>query len=170
MLVLNFHPFPTIITPGLLLRQLKDDDVTELFALRTDERVNRYLNRPMPGSLDEVKQFIAIIHQITQKNEGLYWVITRKNEPKLLGTISLRNFEPDQYRAEIGFELQPNQQGQGLMQEALTHVLEFAFNSLGLRAIIAETDPENLRSIRILERHGFVKFGHPENYYSLIRM
>ena len=108
MLNLNFTPFPTITTQRLVLRQLQDDDVHELFALRTDERVNRFLDRPLPESLNDVREFIKKVNQITYDNEGLYWVITRKNEDKLLGTIGLRNFGPEQYQAEIGYELHPD--------------------------------------------------------------
>ena len=165
MLNLNFTPFPTITTQRLVLRQLQDDDVHELFALRTDERVNRFLDRPPPESLNDVREFIAKINQVTRDNEGLYWVITRKNEDKLLGTIGLRNFEPEQYQAEIGYELHPDHQGQGFMHEAMTHVLAYGFGRLGLQAIMADTDPGNLRSIHILERHGFVKINGRENTY-----
>jgi len=167
MLNLNFTPFPTITTQRLVLRQLQDDDVHELFALRTDERVNRFLDRPLPQSLNDVREFIEKINQITHHNEGLYWVITRKNEDKLLGTIGLRNFEPEQYRAEIGFELHPDHQGQGFMHEAITHVLAYGFGGLGLQAVMADTDSGNLRSIQILERHGFVKINDLENTYIL---
>ncbi|MFA6085116.1 GNAT family N-acetyltransferase [Mucilaginibacter sp.] len=167
MLNLNFTPFPTITTQRLMLRQLQDDDVHELFALRTDESVNRFLDRPLPESLNDVREFIAKVNQITHDNEGLYWVITRKNEDKLLGTIGLRNFEPEQYQAEIGYELHPDYQGQGFMHEAITHVLAYGFGQLGLQAIMADTDPGNLRSIQILGRHGFVKINGLENTYIL---
>jgi len=167
MLNLNFTPFPTITTQRLVLRQLQDDDVHELFALRTDERVNRFLNRPLPESLNDVREFIAKVNQITHDNEGLYWVITRKNEDKLLGSIGLRNFEPEQYQAEIGYELHTDHQRQGFMHEAITHVLAYAFGGLGLRMIVADTEPGNLRSIQILERHGFVKVNDVENMYIL---
>ncbi|MDB5111335.1 MAG: ribosomal-protein-S5-alanine N-acetyltransferase [Mucilaginibacter sp.] len=167
MLNLNFTPFPTITTQRLVLRQLQDDDVHELFALRTDERVSRFLDRPLPESLNDVREFIAKVNQITHDNEGLYWVITRKNEDKLLGAIGLRNFGPEQCQAEIGYELHPDHQGQGFMHEAITHVLAYSFGRLGLQAIMADTDPGNLRSIQILERHGFVKINGLENTYIL---
>jgi ribosomal-protein-alanine N-acetyltransferase len=167
MLNLNFTPFPTITTQRLVLRQLQDDDVHELFALRTNERVNRFLDRPLPESLNDVGEFIVKVNQITHDNEGLYWVITRKNEDKLLGTIGLRNFEPEQYQAEIGYELHPDHQGQGFMHEAITHVLAYGFSQLGLQAIMADTDHGNLRSIQILEKHGFVKVNGLENTYIL---
>jgi len=167
MLNLNFTPFPTITTQRLVLRQLQDDDVHELFALRTDERVNRFLDRPLPQSLTDVREFIEKINQITHHNEGLYWVITRKNEDKLLGTIGLWNFEPEQYRAEIGYELHPDHQGQGTMHEAITHVLAYGFDRLGLQAITADTVPGNLPSVRLLLRHGFVKVNDQENVYIL---
>lgn len=164
---LNFTPFPTITTQRLVLRQLQDGDVHELFALRTDDRVNRFLGRPLPGSLNDVREFIAKVNQITRDNEGLYWVITRKNEDKLLGTIGLRNFEPEQYQAEIGYELHPDHQGQGFMHEAITDVLAYGFGRLGLQAVMADTDPGNLRSMQILERHGFVKMNGLGNAYVL---
>ncbi|BAU53049.1 GNAT family N-acetyltransferase [Mucilaginibacter gotjawali] len=167
MLNLNFTPFPTITTQRLVLRQLQDDDVHELFALRTNELVNRFLYRPVPRSLNDVREFITIVNQITLDNEGLYWVITRKNEDKLLGVINLRNFSPEQYQAEIGYELHPDQQGKGFMHEAITHVLAYGFGRLGLQAIMADTVPGNLRSIRILEKHGFVKNDGEENIYTL---
>jgi ribosomal-protein-alanine N-acetyltransferase len=167
MLNLNFTPFPKITTQRLVLRQLQDDDVHELFALRTDKSVSRFLDRSLPESLNDVREFIAKVNQITHDNEGLYWVITRKNEDKLLGTIGLRNFGPEQYQAEIGYELHPDHQGQGFMHEAITHVLAYGFGQLGLQAIMADTDPGNLRSIEILERHGFVKINSLENTYIL---
>jgi len=167
MLNLNFTPFPTITTQRLVLRQIQDDDVHELFALRTDDRVNRFLDRPVPESLNDVREFIVKVNQITHDNEGFYWVITRKNENKLLGSIGLRNFEPEQYQAEIGYELHPDHQGQGFMHEAITHVLAYGFGRLGLQAIIADTAPGNLQSIQILERHGFVKINSLENTYIL---
>jgi len=168
MLNLNFTPFPTITTQGLVLRQLQDDDVHELFALRTDERVNRFLDRPVPQSLNDVRKFMAVVNQITQRNEGLYWVITRKNEDRLLGTISLRNFDPEQYQAEIGYELHPDHQGQGIMHDAITHVLAYGFGRLGLQSITADTHPGNLRSIQILERFGFVKINGGGKMYILV--
>jgi ribosomal-protein-alanine N-acetyltransferase len=100
---------------------------------------------------------MAQVNQNTQDNKGLYWVVSCKNEYSLLGAISLRNFSIEQNQAEIGFELHPDQQGQGFMHEAITQVLAYCSGQLGLRAIIADTVPENLRSIQILERHGFVK-------------
>lgn len=167
MLKLNFTPFPTLTTRRLVLRQLQDGDVHNLFALRTNELVNRFLDRPVPQSLNDVGEFIAKVNQITHDNEGLYWVITRKNDDKLLGTISLRNFEPEQRQAEIGYELHPDNQGQGFMHEAITHVLAYGFDQLGLKAITADTDPRNVRSIKILENHGFVKANGTDNVYIL---
>lgn len=170
MLNLNFTPFPTVTTQRLVLRQLRDDDVQELFALRTNENVNRFLNRPVPESLNDVWKFIVKVNQITRDNEGLYWVITCKNEDKVLGTIGLRNFEAEQCQAEIGYELHPDHQGQGIMHEAIDHVLAYGFGCLGLRTIMADTDPGNLRSIQPLERHGFVKLNDMENSYILEKL
>lgn len=167
MLKLNFTQFPTITTQRLVLRQLQAGDVNDVFALRTNELVNRFLNRSLPESLNDVRGFMARVNQMTHANEGIYWVITRKNEDKLLGTISLRNFELEQQQAEIGYELHPDHQRQGIMHEAISHVLDYGFDRLGLQAIVADTDPGNLPSVRILERHGFMKANSLDNIYIL---
>ena len=46
------------------------------------------------------------------------------------------------------------------MQEALRALLDMAFDELQLHRIEADTDPRNDRSMRLLERLGFVKEGH----------
>ncbi len=58
MLKLNFSPFPIIKTERLLLRQVNNDDVNEIFVLRSDERVMRYLDKSPAQSLDEAYEFL----------------------------------------------------------------------------------------------------------------
>ncbi len=138
-----------------MLRQLRGDDIHELFSLRTNAEINRFLDRAVPGSLDDVESFIKIVNHIILNNEGLYWAIAIKD--KIIGSISLRNFDAEECRAEIGYELHPDYQGQGIMNEAINDVLTYAFEQIGLREITAQTVPENAQSINLLQKHGFVK-------------
>ena len=72
-----------------------------------------------------------------------------------MGTICLFDFSDDNSKAEIGFELLPAYQGKGIMQEAASKVVVFAFQQIGLKTIDACTHPENLGSIRLLEKLNF---------------
>jgi len=53
MLNINFNPFPLITTERLLLRQVEKSDVNEIFFLRSNENVMKYIDRPPAKSLDD---------------------------------------------------------------------------------------------------------------------
>ena len=147
--------FPLLTTDRLVLRKLEIDDAGELLKLRSDESVNKYLERPKSRTINEVIEFINKIQAGISKNESFYWAISLKNESKLIGTICLWNLDKENSRAEVGYELLPAYQGKGLMQEALSKIIEYCFQILGFKTITAYTDSANERSVRILEKNNF---------------
>lgn len=155
-MILNFNPFPTFHTQRLILRPLTLQDEQEIFELRSNDAVNQFLDRPKAQSLKDAQQFIQKITDTIQKNEGVYWVIALQHDPKLIGSIALWNFAPEENMAEIGFELHPQYQGQGIMREALTKVIEFCFTTIQLQTIEAWTHINNVSSIRLLEKNHFI--------------
>jgi len=155
MLNLNFTPFPYLFTERLILRQLEIGDANEIFELRSSDEVNRFLDRPKTPTIDEAKQFIYKINEVIHKNEGLYWAITLKNETRLIGTICYWNISNENDRAEIGYELHPHFQGKGIMQEAITEVIDFGFEQMNLKTITAVPSGDNLQSRKLLEKNNF---------------
>jgi len=154
---MNFTPFPELNTERLILRQIVYSDREEVFFLRSDENVNLYIDRPRPKNLEDADEFISMLNREITENTWIDWGITLKIEPKLLGSICLWNFSDDKTRAEIGYELNPEYQGQGIMNEALEKVMDFGFQSLGLNEIDAYTHKENLSSTKLLLKNGFIR-------------
>lgn len=152
---MNFTPFPVLNTDHLVLRILQREDAPELLALRSDDRVNEYIDRPPTTTLDEASSFITRILSGIKNNTCLYWVITRKDSDSLVGTIGLWNFLPEKSLAEVGYELLPQHQGKGLMQEALSAVIGYGFRELDLDVLIASTHRRNAPSLRLLQRNNF---------------
>jgi [ribosomal protein S5]-alanine N-acetyltransferase len=152
----QFFPFPVLITENLLLRQLSTDDAPEIFALRSNEQVNRYIDRNKAESLDDALTFIDLINKSIANNESIYWVLQLKNDFKVIGTICLWNLSQEDGTAEIGYELLPAFQGKGLMQEAISGIIEYGFNVMQLQTIEAWTVMQNQASIRTLQNNGFV--------------
>lgn len=157
---LPFQPFPTLSTPRLSLRELNDRDAPDLSRLRSDEQVNKYLNRPSATTDVEAYQFIEKIHKAIARNESGYWVIALKPSSQLIGTICLWNFDLMNKTAELGFELLPSFQGKGMMHEAIECVIQFGFKQCDIKMITAFTEINNLRSIRALEKQGFQRDEH----------
>jgi [ribosomal protein S5]-alanine N-acetyltransferase len=166
----NFTPFPVLQTERLLLRQLISTDDKEIFALRSDPSVNKYLNRKPGKSIEDAKDFIRMINENIQRNNSLYWAITLNSTDKLIGTICLFNFSDDNFKAEIGYELLPDFQGKGIMQEATTILIDFGIQHLGLKSIEAYTHCENKRSTKLLDKFNFKRHGAGDDNFLLYKL
>ena len=151
----NFKPFPVLKTERLTLRKVASSDDNEIFALRSNKNVNKYLDRQPSKSIDDAKTFIQTINKNIHKNNSIYWAITLNDTDKLIGTICLFDFSDDNLKAEIGYELLPEFQGKGIMQEATSKVIDFGIQRIGLNLIIAYTHFENQSSTRLLEKFNF---------------
>jgi ribosomal-protein-alanine N-acetyltransferase len=166
MLQLNFDPFPSINTKRLYLRKIEQSDINEIFLLRSDPVVMKYIDRPPAKSLDDAYIFLKSIADLEIKREAVTWAITIKDDPKLIGTICYWNIKKEHYRAEAGYVLLPQFHGKGIMQEALTAVLDYGFNVMKLHSVEANVNPNNEASIKILERNKFLREAYfKENYY-----
>jgi ribosomal-protein-alanine N-acetyltransferase len=159
MLELNFTPFPELITERLQLRQLSAEDDKEILQLRSDDRVNQFLARDRNSTIYEARVFITKINKAISDNASMYWAITLKTDNKVIGTACLWNIQPENYRAEIGYELHPDFWGKGIMQEALPHVIGYAFETVHLHSIEADLHAGNIPSKKLLEKNGFVLEG-----------
>ena len=148
--------FPILATERLIMRQLEIQDDNEIFFLRSDERVNKYLVAPIAQSAEEARAFIKKINTGILNDEWAYWGITLKNNNKLIGTICFWNISIEENKAEIGYVLHPDLQGKGIMQEAIHKVIEHGFEKMKLRTMDAVLNPDNARSIALLKRNGFV--------------
>ncbi len=148
-------PFTTLTTERLLLREIRLEDAEEIFRLRADERVNALIDRRTATSIDDATAFIQKILANSANNEGLMWVITLAGQPKLIGTITYWHIEWENSKAEIGYEMLPEYHGKGLMTEALKKVIDFGFNKLGFKIIVADPKAINTPSVKLLEKLGF---------------
>lgn len=160
---LTFSPFPTLQTERLILRKLSIDDAEEIFFLRSNDAVNKYLDRPKANDIDDAIAFINKVNIGVANDNWMYWAICFKDNPKLIGTICLWNFNEEENKAEVGYEIIPEYQQKGIAKEALSKIIEFGFDGLQLSKIEAYTHKENLSSKKLLEKFGFVRDPHEES-------
>jgi [ribosomal protein S5]-alanine N-acetyltransferase len=153
----NFSPFPVLTTERLVLRQLLQNDIEEIFLLRSDPDINKYLDRRPCKTPADALNFIIAINENIAKNENLYWAITKADSQKLIGTICLFDFSAEHNSCEIGYELSTDHQRQGIMQEAAASVIEFAFQTLGITSINAFSHRDNQSSMNLLQKLNFEK-------------
>ncbi len=141
-------------------------DADEIFFLRSDKEVIRYIDRPPAKSLEEASGFIQKITELEKNNESVTWAITLKGNDKLIGTICYWNIRKEHYRAEIGYLLHPDFWGKGIMKEAMAEVIKYGFKVMNLHSIEANVNPDNKASIKLLEGYNFFREAYfKENYF-----
>ena len=147
--------------PGrrVALRPLRPGDVPALFEVFSDPEVMRYWSSAPLGSVADAWKLYEEIGELFDRRELFQWGIARREDDRVVGTVTLFRVEPAHRRGEIGFALGPAHQGRGLAGEAVGLLLDFAFERLGLERIEADVDPRNAPSLRLLERFGFVREG-----------
>ena len=87
MLEFNFTPFPVIETERLLLRRITNDDVNEVFELRSNPETMKFIPRPLVKDSEDALAHIKMIEDKIVANEGINWGITLKDSPKIIGFI-----------------------------------------------------------------------------------
>ena len=160
MLEFKFTPFPILSTQRLLLRRLTNDDVEELFIMRSDKTRMKYVPRPVAKEKQEALDLIERINTGIDANQNINWVIELKETKQFVGTIGYYRSKPEHYRSEVGYMIQKQYEGKGYTTEALQEVLKYGFNQMNLHSIEAVIDPKNIASEKILQKCNFVKEGH----------
>jgi ribosomal-protein-alanine N-acetyltransferase len=160
MLNRSFTTFPILATERLTLRQLVLNDEQEIFTLRSDSRINKYLDRQISNTIDDARNFINKVNENIKINDSLYWGITLSEKNILVGTICLFGFSND--KCEIGYELLTNFQGKGIMKEAAEKVIDYAFNTIKVQKIEACLHRNNQSSIKLLEKFSFRSSTEPD--------
>lgn len=143
-------------TERLILRTLTEQDSQDIFEIRSNPEINKFLQRNPPKNSFEALEFILNIKRNSANNEIVFWGISLQNNPKLIGTICLWKFSEDRKTAELGYELLPEYQGKGMMSEAVNFVLKFGFKDLNLDKIEAFTNRNNSDSIKLLQNLKFI--------------
>lgn len=167
MLKPNFLPFPERSTERLLLRKFTLADAAAVMHLRSNPDVMKYINRPLTLTVADAEAWITIVLENLQKSDGINWCICLKEEPSVhVGNIGLWRLEKENYRAEIGYMLEPYLHGQGIMHEAVREVMNYGFRDMKLHSVEGCIDPRNIASGKVLEKAGFVQEAYfKENYF-----
>lgn len=139
-----------IRTERLLLRRAREDDLAALHAVLSDPKATRYWSTPPHVSLDETRQWLADMMAGPAAPTADFIVELDGRTIGKTGCFKL---------PEIGYILRPDHWGRGYAREALAAATAHIFAHFDVPALVADVDPRNAASIRLLERTGFVRTG-----------
>lgn len=141
-------------TERLELRRYTKADDQELFRLiGSDPKMNRYISWQPWKTLEGTRKFLELHLEQYQTDMSFFgWAITM--EGKIVGTIGTYHMDTDNESCEIGYNIGTRYWNQGIAAEAVTRVLNFLFQTIGLHKIYASCHEENLASRRVMEKVG----------------
>ena len=155
---------PILETQRLVLRGWKKKDAADLYAYAKSPNVGPHAGWKPHADIRESRM---IITQMFQQN--MTWAITIRGEDIPIGSIG---FEPDAYRPhinsrEMGYSMNEDYWGQGIMTEAARRLLKYGFEELGLASVMIRTGEANKRSQRVIEKCGFHYEGNLRQCYRM---
>ena len=124
-------------------------------------------------SKDEISMFFAVdgdgYHHLTAMHEQgmethrislFYFLLLDKQSNRVIGECGFHTWNKTHQRAELFYSLRNDSDKRiGFMTEALSAVLDFGFEQLGLHRIEGLTANWNTASVKLLTRYGFTKEG-----------
>jgi ribosomal-protein-alanine N-acetyltransferase len=166
MLQLNFSSFPILESERLCFRKLTITDAPEILELRGNPETMKYIPRPLITDIDGALAHIKMINDKIDENIDINWAVTEKGSDECIGIMGFYRTQPEHYRTELGYMITPEHWGKGYVTEAVTVLLDFAFNTLQFHSIEAVIDSRHTASERVLQKVGFIKEAHfKENFY-----
>lgn len=156
-----------ILTERLLLRGFLDRDREPFAALNADGRVMEFF--PAPLTRAESDEMVERIDSYFDRDGFGLWALEVRASGEFIGFTGLArpafvaHFTP---AVEIGWRLAYGAWGEGYASEAAHAVLDFAFDELALREVVAFTSALNVRSRSLMERLSMTHdagddFAHP---------
>lgn len=161
VIVLNL---PTLMTSRLIIRPISVLDADDMYEYAKTPYVGPSAGWEPHKSIDYTVAIIRNMQMIKSPNDLGNWAIVYRATGKMIGTIELYNHIPE-FKAELGYALNPQYWGQGLIPEAAFEVITYGFEYLRLKRIEVGVLVDNYQSQRVCEKLGFVKEGIVRNGY-----
>ena len=147
--------FTSIETARLRLRRFVPRDVEAFHAYRADDDVARFQSW-RDYTLDQAEAFVDDMAAADPgvPGEQFQFAVARLSDDSIVGDCMLALDAGDPAMAEIGYTVDPSQQGHGYATEAARALLDYAFERQRVAAVRAVTDTRNTASIVVAERLG----------------
>lgn len=144
-----------LVGQRLYLRQLDESDVGEDYvAWLNDAEVTRYMvTGKFPSTPEAIRKYLDHFRNSTT---DLAFAIIDRETDQHIGNVTLNHINWIHRTADTGLMIGRNEfRGKGYALEAWSLVIDYAFQRLGLRKIIAGAVADHAASIAVLKKLGF---------------
>lgn len=161
-------------TRRLIFRTFTNQDAPLIYELNRDPDVTRFTGDPIRDHAHALEVLEKVIlPQYALYNHGR-WAVHTREDFEFIGWCGLKCRPERDQEIDLGYRFMKTAWGKGYATEAAFGCLQYGFEQLGLRRIVGRAMPENLASLRVLEKIGMTYVGeeivddHPALTYEAI--
>ena len=151
--------FPTITTERLLLNEVQESDVPDIVGIFKEEEVSEFtLSIPYPYAAKDAMFWLGLAQKGFANKDMYVFAIRQQETEKIIGGIDL-SLNIKHNKGELGYWLGKPYWNKGFMTEAAQALVEFGFETLGLKKIFASHLVDNPASGKVMKKIGMEKEG-----------
>ena len=157
---------PRLIGETIMLREYREDDFPEIRKWVNRAETTRFLSSRFwaPQTTMDTRQFLD--NMLQSSHNGCNFVIADKQTERYIGQLDLFRLDWKLRCAELGIVIGAEEErSRGIGREALTLLLQYAFDTLGMERVELTVDMDNEQAKRCYERVGFVLEGVKRHAY-----
>jgi ribosomal-protein-alanine N-acetyltransferase len=125
----------------------------------------RFWNFAASDTLDDTRKVAQWLGKTTSPYDHLAWMVANRSDDECIGMVNYHHREARNRRLEIGYVIARKHQRKGFGKEAVQALIDYCADVLAAHRVEALIHPENVASIRLVERLGFRCEGGPLTDY-----
>lgn len=140
-------------TDRLILRRFEQEDYIDMFEnWASDPEVTRYLTWPTHDNPEISREVTRLWIKEYFSLENYQWAIELMENKRVVGSLGFVNLDNNNENCEIGYCIGKEYWNKGIITEAFTAVIKFAFEEIGFERITGRHDVDNPASGRVMEK------------------
>ena len=149
------------------LRAPELQDIDILYQWENDESIWYLSNTNIPFSRFDLEQFILNSNHDIYSEKQYRFMIVKTNDMKVMGCIDLFDFDPKNKRVGIGILIDEKYRNQGFATEALSLIIDYAFEQLDVHQLFCNILSSNAESLKLFKRKQFSEIGVKKDWVFL---
>ncbi len=151
------------------IRPICIEDSSNYFLLvkKNEGRLTRYFPKTVKANNDLSSTIEHITERVylTDKKEFFTFIILNNLLNQIVGTVFIRNLDWSIPKGELGYFIDKDYEGKGIITKAIALISKHCFESMGLNKITIRIADDNISSRRVAEKNNYKLEGILKNDY-----
>ena len=140
-----------------LMQEFLADELYEL-VIKNQEHLSKWFPWVWDvKSVNDSRAYIISRLELLSRGKSVYCGVIYKD--KLVGVLDFVSIDKQNKKSDIGYWIDANYQGKGIMSKAVKALIDYGINYLDLKKFIILCDTKNNKSCNIAKRLGFSQEG-----------